>query len=293
MMVGRLVIVLASVAVVMAAVGWVITASHTNHPIVQESETPTHHPIYADQSLYDGAFAAVSDHGFKKTIRGAIVNHHLLAASFITDTLFTAAKQNIRRVILISPNHFSAGRGWIASTDQDWLIPGGKMITDRTVIDRLAMMNLLNVDETPWPQEHGIFNILPVLAKYFPDATLVPIILKNGTPDELVDQVAIALSGTFDDSTLVVGSFDFSHNKTDTVADQHDEASMKAVQNLDLDILPTLDTDSPVGLRLFLQLMRGDGATNFSLFHHSNSAKITGRLNATDTTSYITGVFTR
>jgi len=77
------------------------------------------------------------------------------------------------------------------------------------------------------------------------------------------------------------------------VADVHDEASLQALEKLNLDALPKLDTDSASGLRLFLQLMRRDRATTFTLVHHSNSAKLTNDPAAPSTTSYITGLWTR
>ncbi len=292
---SRIVLYLLGVVLMATIVGWVSTGWMNYKPaaVTKQITTPVHQPIYADASIYQDAFKAVENHPALVLIRGALVNHHLLAASFIADTLRVARHQNIQRVIIISPNHFNAGRGWVVSTKEDWLTPSGRISTDRTAVDALVALNLVNVDETPWMQEHGIYNILPVIKNYFPRATVIPIILKNGASDEQVDELSMALRSWFDNTTLVIGSFDFSHYKTSAVADQHDEASLKAVVSLDVTALSTLDTDSPPGLRLFLQLMRGDGSTKFTLFHHSNSAKITGRLNSTDTTSYITSVFTR
>ncbi len=283
---------------VAGVVGWTSAALHAPRPVAvmntfASQTAESHYPIYPDPTIYQSAYNTVSEHEVVGPIRGVLVNHHLLAASFITDTLNAAAKQNIQRVILISPNHFSVGQGDIITTIQDWRLPVGSITIDREVVDFLAKENLVTIDESPWQHEHGIYNILPAIQHYFPQTTIIPIILKDGTSDEQVDQLSIALRRYDDETTLVVGSFDFSHYKTSAIADAHDEASLKAVQDENVNALIGLDTDSVPGLRLFLQLMRGDAANNFALFHHSNSAKIIGDLALTSTTSYITGVFTR
>jgi len=49
-------------------------------------------------------------------VSGLIVNHHLLADQLIVRGLYLAATDSPITIILLSPNHFSLGRGMITMT---------------------------------------------------------------------------------------------------------------------------------------------------------------------------------
>lgn len=292
---SRLVTYLAFFFVLAGLVGW--AAAGLRQPVIGSMEHATipavHEPIYPDASLYAGAYASAESTVTVGSIRGAIVNHHMLAAAFIADTLHVAAQQDVHRVILVSPNHFGTGQGWVQSTEEDWRVGGDTVQTDTDVVGSLAAEGLLTVDETPWQQEHGIYNIVPVIHHYFPQATLVPIIVKTGTPTEQIDQLALALGRWHDQSTLIVGSFDFAHGQTHRAAEAHDQLSLEALRTFDVNAVSSLDVDSPSGLRLVMLAMMGDRAKAFTLVDHSDASQIMQRPELTDVTSYITGVFTR
>lgn len=224
-------------------------------------------------------------------IRGLIVNHHLLASDFIADTLHRVDWSVIDRVILISPNHFLAGRGLAISTVFDWQTPFGPLAADRPAIARLAKTGVVNLDTSVLSKEHGLYNLLPYLRRVDPNVRIIPIAVRDGTPAYRIRQLQDRLVKLMNARTLVIGSFDFSHYQTSAVADAHDEVSIEVVQRLAADATTGLDIDSAPGLALMLGLMRADGAEVFELIHHSNSAKLTGYLDATETTSYVTGVF--
>lgn len=227
----------------------------------------------------------------RNDVRGVIVNHHLLAADFIADTLNRVDWSAIDRVIIISPNHFLAGRGLAISTALDWETPFGPLAVDRPAIARLAEAGLVNLDTSILASEHGIYNILPFLRRVDPRVRIIPIAVRDGMPDYRIRRLRDRLLELMDARTLVVGSFDFSHYQTSAVADAHDEVSIEVVQRLAAEATTGLDIDSAPGLALMLGLMRADGAEVFELLHHSNSAKLTGYLAARETTSYVTGTF--
>lgn len=249
-------------------------------------------PEYAQTAIYASAYQHATADPITPVL-GVIVNHHLLAIDFIADTLQAAASTDIRRVILISPNHFGAGAGRVQTTAATWVTPDGEIAGDPSVVNRLSAGNLVQLDDQLWSGEHGVYNIVPMIKHYFPRARLVPLVVKDGTSDERIDALAIALQAAVDGQTLVIGSFDFSHYTTSAIADAHDAVSQRAVEALDVAAVADLDIDSRPGLRLILQLMRGAGASRFTTLHHDNSARLTEQLASIETTSYITGVFRR
>jgi len=50
--------------------------------------------------------------------------HHLVAEKMIDEIFIKIAQENnnaeIERIILISPNHFNLGNGWIIASDKNW-----------------------------------------------------------------------------------------------------------------------------------------------------------------------------
>lgn len=232
-------------------------------------------------------------------VRGVIVNHHLLADRLMEDVFCQLRTDEVITVYLISPNHFWIGRGQLTTTAGIWRTPWGEIESDITAITGVQAAGVV-VDERPFAREHGISNVMPLVAKYLPQARVVPIIVKDTISERerqgLIDWIT-AHSGEHD---LIIASLDFSHYLTSDEADQADELSMAIVRALDYTRVDELNplgepdhVDSKPSLDILLRIMTGLGATNFQLLEHTNSAKLTGQLNTPETTSYITGYYYR
>lgn len=257
-------------------------------------------PAYPSITVFNGAFnhwrpsARLEGNG----VSGAIVNHHLLAADFIVDTLDQAGRYGIDRILLLSPNHFSAGHGRVITTTGIFSTPYGDVHVDNQFVGQLVRQGTVTLDASPFTQEHGVFNLLPFIRRLYPGVRIVPVISKDGTPDQQIDEISRQLLPMVSPRTLVIASLDFAHRQTETGAERLDVDSLRRLHSLDPNTA-TLNTggiiqiDSPPTLRLFLTLMHGRGAMRFTLLHHSNSAQETGQREATDVTSHITGLFRR
>lgn len=212
---------------------------------------------------------------------GAIVNHHLLGASLIADTLQNTATDASRTVVLISPNHFDRGAANILTATSTWQTPYGNL----DAADTLA----LPTDPTTLQQEHGIFNVLPFIKKINPHAKIFPLIIKDKTPTAEIKKLAEQLAELPSD-TLFIGSFDFSHELVPIAARLHNQTALAAIANFDLAATARLDIDSRPGLALLLQVMQERGAT-WQLVKNTNSAELLQKPDITDTVSYIDGIF--
>lgn len=103
------------------------------------SAGPFHYSNFSDRSFYDKAFEKAGDvQNVKEVVIGAIVNHHLLAPDLIAETLAASATDELKTVVLISPNHFFAGQGQAIISEYDWQTPYGILEANKDVISRLA-----------------------------------------------------------------------------------------------------------------------------------------------------------
>ena len=74
-------------------------------------------------TLLGGYYAyAVSNASVQPTnyVRGMVVPHHLLAEKLIQEAFTRIASQAPSVVVLLSPNHFAAGKGPFIATNRVW-----------------------------------------------------------------------------------------------------------------------------------------------------------------------------
>lgn len=288
----------AIVFVIALLAGWTL-ASKWHKRGTPAASPPAHIvPVYPATSVFDQALNAntalrVTDN---RSVIGAVVNHHLLAADFIVDTLNQAVGQNIDRIVILSPNHFFAGHGFFISTHHAFATPYGDTDTDQTLVRHLTNSGAVLENSEAFLQEHGVYNLLPFIRSKFPGIPIVPIIVRDGVTNESIDQLRMVLGQQVTTKTLIVASLDFAHHQTNDGAKKLDAQSMTWLRTVDpMAVRPNtgaiVAVDSPPTLKLFLALMRDRGATDFTLSHHSNAAVESGHLEATDVTSYITGLF--
>lgn len=257
-------------------------------------ETYGYHKAYLSQqkSFYEESFLNLPQRNFEgKNIKGLLVNHHLLAKHFIASAFDAVVSKKPVNVVLLSPNHFGAGNGKIISSVFDWKTPYGDLESDQFLIKRLAERGLVSIEETPFETEHGIFNIVAFIKRTWPNAKIIPIIIKDSLNFESADVFAGELKNILPDNTFLVASLDFSHSVTSEIADLQDKKTLKAILDFELDSVKNSYVDSKPALRIFLKYLLNSGAAKFNLLNASNSSKLLKK-DLSDTTSYITGFFT-
>src|SRR3989344_3557533 len=167
------------------------------------------------------------------SISGIAVPHHDLVAAkraqFFSE--FASRIKQPKTIILISPNHYSAGQGDIQTTDQDWDLDKGKIISNKDAISFLVEKKLVTNEPASFTDEHGIYNILGDIHNNFPNATLIPLIFKEVSEEELNKLEQSLLQSCKD--CLMIASVDFSHYQPAVLADLHDDYSIRDLQLLD------------------------------------------------------------
>jgi AmmeMemoRadiSam system protein B len=274
----------------------------------KKSPVPTHQKqrtensiIYANHLFDPAFFTQAYDKGqhyenvASEHISGGIIPHHLLAAPLIAGFFESIAKQKITTVILLSPNHYGIGKHSVSSSDGTWKTLFGNLETDQTKISQLRNDKAVTLSNDIFQTEHGIYSITPFIKKTFPQAKIVPIMIKGGTPKQECDMLISSLNKIIDDQTILLVSSDFSHYLPSNQADQYDKESISAIESFDTTKILNIDheknIDSPESIYTLLKVMQLRKATTPTVITNTNSAKLTGHPQEQSTTSYVTMSF--
>ncbi len=253
-----------------------------------------HYSYFSDKSFSDKAYGSINNKPvLGRNIKGVIVNHHLLAANLIAETISSIATTSQVTIVLISPNHFSSGRGQILSSVYDWHTPYGILESNKSAILKLKENGIINVDEYPFEKEHGISGIVPFIKKSLPNSRIVPIIIKDNLSRNQLSKFVDSLYNVFGGNVIIAGSFDFSHFYPDDITQLYDKESISIISNFDIDNIGGVQVDARPGLEIVLRYMYKVGATHFNLLANTNSSQILHDPSIKEAVSYIDGFFTK
>ncbi|MBI4599716.1 AmmeMemoRadiSam system protein B [Candidatus Uhrbacteria bacterium] len=226
-------------------------------------------------------------------ISGIVVPHHEIVGATRTEMFRTigARYENVGKpetIVLIGPNHFERGIANIQTTRRSWNTSVGILEPDVGVIDALASNKTVREEPKSFNGEHSIYLIVRDIKQTFPDARIVPIIVKMETPQEEVTALADALNGHCP-ACLVVASVDFSHYQPAALADLHDRLTLRALVSRDSPLLMRkAEVDAPAVLSFLATWAVRHDTKRFVVFDHTNSGVIIGNSDA-ESTSHMFG----
>jgi len=250
----------------------------------------THYAAPFDIGTYETFFSSAQTVGNVGEIKGAIVPHHLVAG-YLPATLFNYLKQQKPSTILIvGPNHWLRGNNVISSA-LDWQTPYGILRADKDLVGALFRNSLASGNEEVMKEEHAIYGLVSFIKKALPDTKIIPIIIKYQTPTSTLDNLVENLKIRLPADAFVLASVDFSHYMTSPVANFHDELSQAVIKNFDYNRLDILDVDSPASLYVLLKLMENYQTQTVVKDFSDNSARLMGRPDLKQTTSYYSAWF--
>lgn len=227
--------------------------------------------------------------------KGIIIPHHVLPGVLISDLFNSVQHLDIKTVIIISPNHYSAGNKTFLTSCINWQSEFGLTFCDENSFNSIKNIKFFGVmSDLEVVEEHGIAGIIPYVKYYFPNSKVVPVVVSNKKPNlDEIEFVSEEISKYVDEKTLVIGAFDFSHYLTADDAQKMDEQTKDDILKRNYkNILRYTDdnTDSPVGLTLFLKIMDeiASSDSSFHIVRNTNSGYMFNQPNV-KTTSYIIG----
>jgi hypothetical protein len=223
----------------------------------------------------------------KGHVYAALVPHHLVAGKIISGVFEKLKAQDVKKVIIISPNHYEAGAANFQANFTNWQTPFG-LVEGKALIPELP-----EAAPKTMANEHGTAGLLPYIAYYAPKAKVFSVIVKYRSPDRELEMLAEKIVKALDKDTVLVASVDFSHYLPLEVADRRDELTRQLLLELREKPLYTLNNDyldSPGTLAVMMKVCKKLGVKNFSITGHSNSATILNNPYISSTTSHFAGV---
>ncbi len=223
-------------------------------------------------------------------VAGLILPHHLLAADLIAAGFAHVREGAYRRIVILSPDHFSRGKTPFSVPGRDFLTSLGPVPLDREGAAALLRSELVS-ESNLFSHEHGVQALLPFIAHHFPGAFVLPVVIgKRSTPEEW-KTLAELLSPLPGDDVLIVQSTDFSHYLDREETAKHDAESLAVLLSGDperaVHLRQPVHIDSRGALYVQMTLQKSLGATPVLLAHASSFEYDAAEAEKAGGTSYI------
>ncbi len=250
-------------------------------------------PLFPDRGPLVAALGQCRVKPSPQTISGLTVPHHLLAADLVAAAFARVQGRDYRRIIILSPDHFSRSRTPFAVTRRDFDTALGRVATDREAVARL-LENPLVSESNLFSHEHGVQALLPFLAHHFPRGRIVPLAIKNTSQPAEWEALARRLAPLLGPEALLVQSTDFSHYLPLKEARRRDQETLRVLSGGDPREVLSLSAPAHLDCRgcqyLQLRLQRQVYGAGPTVTANRNSQEYTTEL-LQKTTSYIVQLY--
>ena len=210
-------------------------------------------------------------------IIGGIVPHHDLALGMIRRFYERLGSPDVRRVWLLSPDHFRRARTFAALCPDDWKTPEGILRADREACETLPSLSVAGADGALFRREHGITVHIPFVARHFPNASVVPMVIGARTPDLALIILKNAILDLLRDGDVIILSMDLSHYKTPEAMAAEDRRTLDVLANIRPAGTKTIDVDARRAAALVLMLFREVGIEKGTVIEHADTSSVLGR----------------
>lgn len=257
-------------------------------PESDNKELPYHSSYFSSEKYYEDSYANLPkfESNFDdEKIYGGILPHHLMVNNYISAFFSGLENEKINTVILIGPNHFNVGKEKIITSRAIWQTPYGELKPNLNLISKISSVQDVEIDETPFVNEHSISGLVGFIKKSLPNVQFVPIILKENTDVELAEDLVDIIYNNIDfKDTLILSSVDFSHYLPANVADFHDERSNGIIRSFDFERIYDMEIDSPPSIYVVLKYLKKIKAQKSTLLFHTNSGVLVNNFDEPTTT---------
>jgi len=250
---------------------------------------------YSDVSLFLSPIKQNKIVAATSTITGLIVPHHLLAIDLMAKTFAYAAAGKYQNIVVLSPDHFQAGKTDVSVTERNFSTVFGELKSDVEISRQLKKLPFVSEGDFFY-REHGLGAQLPFIKYYFPDAKITAITFKPETSPAELDEIVNILKKELPTNSLVVQSTDFSHYLPVEQAQARDQESINAINKNEaaniLKLQQPENLDSVAALYMQTRLQQEFFGSIPQILNHKNSQDYTSD-KVTSTTSYITTAYAK
>ena len=167
-----------------------------------------------------------------------------------------AAREIIRRVVLIGPSHRVAFRGLAASSAEAFITPLGAVKVDRASIHRLIQLKFAALRDDAHLREHGLEVHLPFLQRMINEFTIVPLVFGDISYMRVAEVLREIWGGP---ETLIVISSDFSHYYPYKQARVLDQEAAQSILRLEPEAIRPEQACGRIGIQALLEVVREKG----------------------------------
>lgn len=222
-----------------------------------------------------------------KVTLGGVVPHHNLAEVKI-DEFWKKVSETAepKTIFLVGPDHFNLAKAPTVLTKSQNIFPGYTKLEQET-LTKMSSVGVVE-DDSVFTKEHSIQIHIPYVYRYFPEASVVPILFRSDATIEEVIELAKNLRPFLSQETIVIASVDFSHYLSIEEARERDEVSMQALKTFDYDTLSHFgpdNADSDQSLIFMLEMVCPSHDCTWEQLFHGNSTDF-DPANPFETTSY-------
>ena len=249
--------------------------------------------LYGSEEAYENVFANLPKTSAGPDVLAGIVSHHFLAKQFIADFYNEIGNEKVFTVFLISPDHYNVlfPAGTIAyASKMPWKTPFGDIFSDKEAINSLIARENVMINDSAMGLEHGISVEIPFVKNFFPNAKIVPIVVKNNYSYEKLFDLGKKLKGLTNEKSILIVSSDFSHDATQKTAKANDKKSLEILRNLSLDKISEVTSDCVSCLAVMSGYLPNPKDYKFSLIGNKDSSDFLAGAEKT-VTSYVSGFY--
>ncbi len=250
-------------------------------------------PYDSPQQFMEGMYAADAriDPPSSPRIRAVVVPHHLTATESIASGIKMLDKQDIKHIVLLSPDHFHRCPVTACTVDGSFETLFGTVKASTSNVEALLGSPLFRANAELFRQEHGVHAVLPYIARLKPGVDVTSVVLSQRLPWRTQkEELLSVLEEIVDDDTVVVVSSDFSHYLPLFEAERLDEETAEILFSGNLEGIASLQnpgqSDCPSCLWLVAALAQERSFYKPSTILHTNAATLLGDTSAAETTSH-------
>ncbi|MGH9027576.1 MAG: AmmeMemoRadiSam system protein B [Acidimicrobiia bacterium] len=178
----------------------------------------------------------------------------------------------IERVVLLGPAHRVVVRGLAVGSADAFATPLGELAVDTATRDGLVALPFVSLNDPAHGPEHSLEVHLPFIQRVLGDVQLVPVVVGDATPKEVVAVLDRVWGGP---ETVIIVSSDLSHFLDDRAARVADRRTADAILARDPAALGSHDACGAYPLRGLLRTAR-DRGMDVELVALANSADTAG-----------------
>lgn len=198
----------------------------------------------------------------------------------------------ITTIFLVSPDHFNnyfSSKTLAYTSFSNWSSPFGALEVDSDLIKRVTKDQNIQTKDYALGLDHGIYVEIPFIKKFFPNAKIVPLLLKNSRSYEDFYLLGSNMRKFSNENSIILVSSDFSHNSTIAQSELNDSKSIEALKNINLSNINEITNDCSQCMAVLSGFLNSK-LSNFILLNNKNSFDISEQ-DKDSVTSYIFGYY--